>query len=217
MPPTPPACSSRPLSLARRAHGDTQHCRKALHRAVQCTSDYPEHVCEVLLTLEQIEGERLDSWAAAGSGSWSSFRAPPQSPQALLVSWALPGGAPWLEDLPEAVPGLAVGLCARGPLPGLHTPLRDSRCSPPTGSLEDWDAAVQKTENRLARVNEQRVKVGGWGGVWHVSSWPWSRVQAGRRGRLPGPSHSGRGRRGGRQLRGGPSSWVRRALCLAGC
>ncbi|XP_066465740.1 squamous cell carcinoma antigen recognized by T-cells 3 isoform X2 [Tiliqua scincoides] len=64
-----------------RAHGDTQHCRKALHRAVQCTSDYPEHVCEVLLMLERIEG-----------------------------------------------------------------------------SLEDWDAAVQKTENRLARVNEQRVK-----------------------------------------------------------
>uniref|UniRef100_A0A8B9T4E7 Spliceosome associated factor 3, U4/U6 recycling protein n=1 Tax=Anas platyrhynchos TaxID=8839 RepID=A0A8B9T4E7_ANAPL len=65
-----------------RAHGDTQHCRKALHRAVQCTSDYPEHVCEVLLTLERIEG-----------------------------------------------------------------------------TLEDWDAAVQKTENRLARVNEQRAKV----------------------------------------------------------
>uniref|UniRef100_A0A8C3T1V3 Spliceosome associated factor 3, U4/U6 recycling protein n=1 Tax=Chelydra serpentina TaxID=8475 RepID=A0A8C3T1V3_CHESE len=64
-----------------RAHGDTQHCRKALHRAVQCTSDYPEHVCEVLLSLERIEG-----------------------------------------------------------------------------TLEDWDAAVQKTENRLARVNEQRAK-----------------------------------------------------------
>lgn len=45
-----------------RAHGDTQHCRKALHRAVQCTSDYPEHVCEVLLTLERIEG----TWALAG-------------------------------------------------------------------------------------------------------------------------------------------------------
>ncbi|XP_034992230.1 squamous cell carcinoma antigen recognized by T-cells 3 [Zootoca vivipara] len=64
-----------------RAHGDTQHCRKALYRAVQCTNDYPEHVCEVLLMLERIEG-----------------------------------------------------------------------------TLEDWDAAVQKTENRLARVNEQRVK-----------------------------------------------------------
>ncbi|KAM4808535.1 squamous cell carcinoma antigen recognized by T-cells 3 isoform 1-T1 [Rhinophrynus dorsalis] len=63
------------------AHGDIQHCRKALHRAVQCTTDYPEHVCEVLLTLERIEG-----------------------------------------------------------------------------SLEDWDVAVQKTENRLARVNEQRAK-----------------------------------------------------------
>nr|XP_016854088.1 PREDICTED: squamous cell carcinoma antigen recognized by T-cells 3 isoform X1 [Anolis carolinensis] len=64
-----------------RAHGDTLHCRKALHRAVQCTSDYPEHVCDVLLTLERIEG-----------------------------------------------------------------------------TLEDWDAAVQKTESRLARVNEQRLK-----------------------------------------------------------
>ncbi|XP_040272553.1 squamous cell carcinoma antigen recognized by T-cells 3 [Bufo bufo] len=64
-----------------RAHGDTQHCRKALHRAVQCTVDYPEHVCDVLLTLERIEG-----------------------------------------------------------------------------SLEDWDAAVLKTETRLSRVNEQRAK-----------------------------------------------------------
>ncbi|KAG8455692.1 hypothetical protein GDO86_001763 [Hymenochirus boettgeri] len=64
-----------------RAHGDTQHCRKALHRAVQCTTDYPEHVCEVLLTLERIEG-----------------------------------------------------------------------------SLEDWDSAVLKTENRLSRVNAQRAK-----------------------------------------------------------
>ncbi|XP_055261613.1 squamous cell carcinoma antigen recognized by T-cells 3 isoform X3 [Moschus berezovskii] len=64
-----------------RAHGDAQHCRKALHRAVQCTSDYPEHVCEVLLTMERTEG-----------------------------------------------------------------------------TLEDWDLAVQKTETRLARVNEQRIK-----------------------------------------------------------
>ncbi|XP_042529343.1 squamous cell carcinoma antigen recognized by T-cells 3 [Dipodomys spectabilis] len=64
-----------------RAHGDTQHCRKALHRAVQCTSDYPEHVCDVLLTMERTEG-----------------------------------------------------------------------------TLEDWDTAVQKTETRLARVSEQRMK-----------------------------------------------------------
>ncbi|XP_073528400.1 squamous cell carcinoma antigen recognized by T-cells 3 isoform X1 [Phyllobates terribilis] len=64
-----------------RAHGDTQHCRKALHRAVQCTVDYPEHVCDVLLTLERLEG-----------------------------------------------------------------------------SLEDWDAAVLKTESKLSRVNEQRAK-----------------------------------------------------------
>ncbi|XP_020791106.1 squamous cell carcinoma antigen recognized by T-cells 3 isoform X2 [Boleophthalmus pectinirostris] len=65
-----------------RSYGDTVHCRKALHRAVQCTSDYPEHVCEVLLTFERIEG-----------------------------------------------------------------------------SLEDWDVAVQKTETKLNRINEQRVKV----------------------------------------------------------
>uniref|UniRef100_A0AAR2M3Q2 RRM domain-containing protein n=1 Tax=Pygocentrus nattereri TaxID=42514 RepID=A0AAR2M3Q2_PYGNA len=64
-----------------RSYGDAVHCRKALHRAVQCTSDYPEHVCEVLITFERVEG-----------------------------------------------------------------------------SLEDWDAAVQKTESRLNRVNEQRVK-----------------------------------------------------------
>uniref|UniRef100_A0A8B9J8T3 Spliceosome associated factor 3, U4/U6 recycling protein n=1 Tax=Astyanax mexicanus TaxID=7994 RepID=A0A8B9J8T3_ASTMX len=64
-----------------RSYGDAAHCRKALHRAVQCTTDYPEHVCEVLLTFERVEG-----------------------------------------------------------------------------SLEDWDVAVQKTESRLNRVNEQRVK-----------------------------------------------------------
>lgn len=28
-----------------------------------------------------------------------------------------------------------------------------------TGSLEDWDIAVQKTETRLNRINEQRAKV----------------------------------------------------------
>ncbi|XP_036383743.1 squamous cell carcinoma antigen recognized by T-cells 3 [Megalops cyprinoides] len=65
-----------------RSYGDALHCRKALHRAVQCTADYPEHVCEVLLTFERVEG-----------------------------------------------------------------------------TLEDWDAAVQKTETRLTRVNEQRAKV----------------------------------------------------------
>nr|XP_057927176.1 squamous cell carcinoma antigen recognized by T-cells 3 [Doryrhamphus excisus] len=65
-----------------RAYGDSVHCRKALHRAVQCTSDYPEHVCEVLLTFERVEG-----------------------------------------------------------------------------SLDDWDVAVQKTETRLNRLNEQRAKV----------------------------------------------------------
>uniref|UniRef100_A0AAQ6AGF6 Spliceosome associated factor 3, U4/U6 recycling protein n=1 Tax=Amphiprion ocellaris TaxID=80972 RepID=A0AAQ6AGF6_AMPOC len=64
-----------------RSYGDPIHCRKALHRAVQCTSDYPEHVCEVLLTFERVEG-----------------------------------------------------------------------------SLEDWDVAVQKTETRLNRINEQRAK-----------------------------------------------------------
>lgn len=40
-----------------RSYGDSIHCRKALHRAVQCTSDYPEHVCEVLLSFERVEGE----------------------------------------------------------------------------------------------------------------------------------------------------------------
>lgn len=28
----------------------------------------------------------------------------------------------------------------------------------PAGSLEDWDVAVQKTETRLNRINEQRAK-----------------------------------------------------------
>lgn len=65
-----------------RSYGDAVHCRKALHRAVQCTSDYPEHVCEVLLTFERVEG-----------------------------------------------------------------------------SLEDWDVAVQKTETKLNKINEQRAKV----------------------------------------------------------
>lgn len=35
-----------------------------------------------------------------------------------------------------------------------------SSVSSPTGSLEDWDVAVQKTETRLNRINEQRAKVG---------------------------------------------------------
>ncbi|ROI27667.1 Squamous cell carcinoma antigen recognized by T-cells 3 [Anabarilius grahami] len=65
-----------------RSYGDATHCRKALHRAVQCTSDYPEHVCDVLLNFERVEG-----------------------------------------------------------------------------SLEDWDAAVQKTDTKLNRVNEQRARV----------------------------------------------------------
>ncbi|XP_072921621.1 squamous cell carcinoma antigen recognized by T-cells 3 [Hemitrygon akajei] len=47
-----------------RAHGDPQHCRKALHRAVQCTTDYPEHVCDVLLTFERVEGS-LEDWDLA--------------------------------------------------------------------------------------------------------------------------------------------------------
>lgn len=37
--------------------------------------------------------------------------------------------------------------------------------SSPAGSLEDWDVAVQKTETRLNRINEQRAKVGA-----HISS-----------------------------------------------
>ncbi|XP_028681170.2 squamous cell carcinoma antigen recognized by T-cells 3 [Erpetoichthys calabaricus] len=47
-----------------RSHGDVQHCRKALHRAVQFTSDYPEHVCEVLLAFERVEGT-LEDWDTA--------------------------------------------------------------------------------------------------------------------------------------------------------
>ncbi|XP_019717391.1 squamous cell carcinoma antigen recognized by T-cells 3-like [Hippocampus comes] len=47
-----------------RAYGDSLHCRKALHRAVQCTSDYPEHVCEVLLTFERVQGS-LEDWDVA--------------------------------------------------------------------------------------------------------------------------------------------------------
>ncbi|XP_067861844.1 squamous cell carcinoma antigen recognized by T-cells 3 [Heptranchias perlo] len=47
-----------------RTHGDPQHCRKALHRAVQCTTDYPEHVCDVLLAFERIEGS-LEDWDLA--------------------------------------------------------------------------------------------------------------------------------------------------------
>lgn len=43
-----------------RSYGDSVHCRKALHRAVQCTSDYPEHVCEVLLTFERVEGKEMN-------------------------------------------------------------------------------------------------------------------------------------------------------------
>lgn len=46
-----------PYCFTCRSYGDPVHCRKALHRAVQCTSDYPEHVCEVLLTFERVEGE----------------------------------------------------------------------------------------------------------------------------------------------------------------
>ncbi|XP_051551810.1 squamous cell carcinoma antigen recognized by T-cells 3-like isoform X1 [Myxocyprinus asiaticus] len=65
-----------------RSYGDAAHCRKALHRAVQCTSDYPEHVCDVLLNFERVEG-----------------------------------------------------------------------------CLADWDAAVQKTETKLNRVNEQRARL----------------------------------------------------------
>uniref|UniRef100_A0A4W3ILN4 Spliceosome associated factor 3, U4/U6 recycling protein n=1 Tax=Callorhinchus milii TaxID=7868 RepID=A0A4W3ILN4_CALMI len=47
-----------------RAYGDPQHCRKALLRAVQCTTDYPEHVCDVLLNFERMEGS-LEDWDLA--------------------------------------------------------------------------------------------------------------------------------------------------------
>lgn len=51
------------MCMCVRSYGDAAHCRKALHRAVQCTSDYPEHVCEVLLNFERVEGE-LNLWKA---------------------------------------------------------------------------------------------------------------------------------------------------------
>lgn len=51
--------ASLTLSFTCRSYGDSAHCRKALHRAVQCTSDYPEHVCEVLLTFERVEGKEI--------------------------------------------------------------------------------------------------------------------------------------------------------------
>lgn len=47
-----------------RAYGDPSHCRRILHRAVQSCSDYPEHVCEVLLTFERVEGS-LEDWDTA--------------------------------------------------------------------------------------------------------------------------------------------------------
>lgn len=40
---------------------------------MQCTQDYPEHVCEVLLTLERIEGEQPPLPARVDSGKlWRS-------------------------------------------------------------------------------------------------------------------------------------------------
>ncbi|XP_039218577.1 squamous cell carcinoma antigen recognized by T-cells 3 isoform X1 [Crotalus tigris] len=47
-----------------RAHGDPYYSKRALFRAVQCTQDYPEHVCEVLLTTMRIEGT-LEDWDLA--------------------------------------------------------------------------------------------------------------------------------------------------------
>ncbi|XP_070619436.1 squamous cell carcinoma antigen recognized by T-cells 3 [Erythrolamprus reginae] len=47
-----------------RAHGDFFHSRKALYRAIQFTHDYPEHICEVLLSLERLEGT-LEDWDTA--------------------------------------------------------------------------------------------------------------------------------------------------------
>ena len=100
--------------LILRSYGDAIHCRKALHRAVQCTSDYPEHVCEVLLTFERVEGE-----------------------------------SPHKVNLNKIIAEIFMNYSF-----SVHS------VSSPTGSLEDWDVAVQKTETRLNRVNEQRAKVG---------------------------------------------------------
>lgn len=106
---------------ALRSYGDAAHCRKALHRAVQCTSDYPEHVCEVLLTFERVEGECLSN--PTSSCFWLTF----------------------INSL-----GLDFIVIIAPPL--------TSVLYPSSGSLEDWDAAMQKTESRLNRVNEQRAK-----------------------------------------------------------
>lgn len=97
----------------RRSYGDPVHCRKALHRAVQCTTDYPEHVSEVLLTFERVEGE-------------SYFKKHNIKIKKFFMKYSM----------------------------SLYF------ASSPTGSLEDWDVAVQKTETRLNRINEQRAKVG---------------------------------------------------------
>lgn len=101
-----------------RSYGDPVHCRKALHRAVQCTSDYPEHVSEVLLTFERVEGE---------------YRFKDNIKIKVIIK------------VKKVFMNSSVSLYF---------------VSSPTGSLEDWDVAVQKTETRLNRINEQRAKVG---------------------------------------------------------
>lgn len=47
-----------------RLHGDSKHCRKILHRAVNAVSDWPEHVCETLVMFERLEGT-LDTLQSA--------------------------------------------------------------------------------------------------------------------------------------------------------
>ena len=107
-----------------RSYGDALHCRKALHRAVQCSSDYPEHVCEVLLTFERVEGK----WHKENTTTWLPGR----------FVWVVV--AVYFKERAELT--CAVVLC------------------PTAGSLEDWDAAVQKTDTRLGRLKEQQAKVG---------------------------------------------------------
>lgn len=45
-------------------YGDSKHCRKILHRAVNAVSDWPEQICEALLMFERVEGG-LDTWQSA--------------------------------------------------------------------------------------------------------------------------------------------------------
>lgn len=63
-----------------RAHGDSFHYRKALYRALQCTQDYPEQICETLLTLERTVGEQPPLPARVDPGGALAKREETQPP-----------------------------------------------------------------------------------------------------------------------------------------